>query len=324
MACTIRVQDVLDLYRNVATLNSVLGNPVAGYGGNNPAINIANEVLQEILAEDMPWKFNRVKPAAFIVNQLQQDYVTSITNLGWLENGTRLNSSDTSIPPAVRGVEQVRELLQCSVQGIPGQISWVFNSEAICGTWTANTKFANPSGLSALPIQPLNQIRDSNGNIQAVTTFGTTGTNPPTWVTTPGQSTTDGTVTWTCIDPNGIAFRLSPLPSQNGNVWQIQPYYQAKPQLITAVSQTWAPIPDEFAFVYKQGFYAKALKLAEDDHWEKEYLAFEMMIKKAVGGADRESESFSMYPSRGLQYPAVGGSPESFAGAPPGTFNPLW
>jgi hypothetical protein len=172
-------------------------------------------------------------------------------------------------------------------------------------------------------VQPFTQIRDANGNIQVITSYGTTGSTQPTWATTPGQTTTDGTVTWTCIDPNGITFRLSPLPPQNGQVWQVQPYYQMKPTIITSIGQTWAPIPDDLSYVYKQGFFAKALKLAEDPRWEKEYALFEGMIKKAVGSADREAESFGMYPSRGLQGGGgQGSSPNDYSGAPPGTFTP--
>jgi hypothetical protein len=46
-------------------------------------------------------------------------------------------------------------------------------------------------------------ITDSNGNIQKATTAGTTGSGVhPTWNTTPGQTTVDNTVTWTCLGPN--------------------------------------------------------------------------------------------------------------------------
>ncbi len=41
------------------------------------------------------------------------------------------------------------------------------------------------------------RIRDSNGNVQVVTTGGTSGASAPSWNTTPGLTTTDGTVTWT-------------------------------------------------------------------------------------------------------------------------------
>src|ERR1700733_4430751 len=40
-------------------------------------------------------------------------------------------------------------------------------------------------------------ILSSNGNLQLVTTTGTSGSLPPTWSTTPGTTTVDNTVTWT-------------------------------------------------------------------------------------------------------------------------------
>jgi hypothetical protein len=43
------------------------------------------------------------------------------------------------------------------------------------------------------------QIKDSNGNVQEVTTAGTSGSGShPTWGTNGGSTTTDNTVTWTC------------------------------------------------------------------------------------------------------------------------------
>jgi hypothetical protein len=42
------------------------------------------------------------------------------------------------------------------------------------------------------------KIRDSNGNVEQVTTAGTSGSSQPTWVTTIGHTTTDGsTLVWT-------------------------------------------------------------------------------------------------------------------------------
>jgi hypothetical protein len=41
-------------------------------------------------------------------------------------------------------------------------------------------------------------VIDANGNLQEVTTAGTTGASAPAWATTVGATTTDGTVTWTC------------------------------------------------------------------------------------------------------------------------------
>jgi len=57
------------------------------------------------------------------------------------------------------------------------------------GAWPASTTLA--VGYT---------IVDSNGNVQTVTTAGTTKAAPhPTWSTTGGQTTTDNSVTWTCV-----------------------------------------------------------------------------------------------------------------------------
>lgn len=42
-------------------------------------------------------------------------------------------------------------------------------------------------------------ITDSNGNLQRVTTSGTSGSSEPTWATAVGSNTTDGGVTWQCL-----------------------------------------------------------------------------------------------------------------------------
>ena len=46
---------------------------------------------------------------------------------------------------------------------------------------------------------------DSNGNSQCCTTAGTTGSSFPSWNVTTGQTTTDGTVTWTNNGPIGLS-----------------------------------------------------------------------------------------------------------------------
>lgn len=54
--------------------------------------------------------------------------------------------------------------------------------------WTANTFYSLVS-----------VVIDSNGNLQQVTTAGKTGTVHPTWATSVGVTTTDGTAVWTMI-----------------------------------------------------------------------------------------------------------------------------
>ena len=64
-------------------------------------------------------------------------------------------------------------------------------------------------------------ILDSAGNTQLVTTAGTSGTGAhPTWATSSGSTTTDGTVTWTLMQVGVAAiaadFLLMPSGANNG------------------------------------------------------------------------------------------------------------
>ncbi|MFZ0319362.1 MAG: hypothetical protein WAL56_09560 [Candidatus Sulfotelmatobacter sp.] len=70
-----------------------------------------------------------------------------------------------------------------------GTVHWVNQgnlSAAALSTWPSNHLYTRPNP----------RIVDSNGNVEIVNTAGTTGGSPPTWSTTPGVLTTDGTVTW--------------------------------------------------------------------------------------------------------------------------------
>ena len=57
--------------------------------------------------------------------------------------------------------------------------------------WQADTYYTT-SGL----------IVDPNGNVQQVTVYGNTGGTVPTFATTPGNQTSDGSVVWTCLGPS--------------------------------------------------------------------------------------------------------------------------
>src|SRR5208283_4248251 len=52
-------------------------------------------------------------------------------------------------------------------------------------------------------------ILDSNQNLQWVTIGGTTGATQPSWATTIGTTTIDGSVTWTCLGPGTLVSTAS-------------------------------------------------------------------------------------------------------------------
>lgn len=79
-------------------------------------------------------------------------------------------------------------------QTVDGTIIW-FNYGPV-GTWAASTTFGDIPSETGV-------ILDSNQNLQYVSNNagGTSGGSDPTWATAIGATTTDGTLTWTCLGP---------------------------------------------------------------------------------------------------------------------------
>ena len=78
----------------------------------------------------------------------------------------------------------------------PNQITWIDQGSltAPFSTWAPLTSY----------ITPLIKILDPNGNVQALTTTGTTSASP-TWSTIPGTTTPDGSAVWMNVGALGTA-----------------------------------------------------------------------------------------------------------------------
>ena len=105
------------------------------------------------------------------------------------------------------------------------QIPQLVNGFILSGSATTITQFGGttqdgsvqwrnigaPASWEPISYFPLSQvILDSNGNWQYISsasggaTYGTTGSTQPTWSTVIGGTTTDGTITWTCLGPGTV------------------------------------------------------------------------------------------------------------------------
>src|SRR5580692_7883018 len=114
------VQQIAQQMKANPEFYNVLGGS-AGWG-NEPMLTIANEVMSRILAENMPWKWNRKVVPPFLTVSLQQDYCSQLTDIGWLEDGWMVDinnstSNNNGAPKPVRSFETVRDLAQTSAQG---------------------------------------------------------------------------------------------------------------------------------------------------------------------------------------------------------------
>ena len=69
------------------------------------------------------------------------------------------------------------------------------------------------------------------------------------------------------LDNNGgtITFRLLPVPDK---IYTVVPYFQNRiPSLFTSLTQTWAPIPDHFSYLYNYGFLALSMAYVGDQRF---------------------------------------------------------
>lgn len=223
MASTITLQAVVDWSRTFTKLI-----PIVGVGGftNEPALTIANNVMQEILAAPFNWKFNRVSLASFITIDKTQDYTRTVADVGWLESCVLEEEASTATLKPTHEIEVVQML-------------------------------------------PKESLLDNPSKVAAISETSTT-----------------------------VDFRFWQVPSTT--VWRAYITYQAKAPLKTALTNTWTPIPDELAYVYRQGFLAMALMHADDVRAPIEYQKFQLMIQKALGQKDLELQHESWFPDRAI------------------------
>ena len=218
---TIQLQELVDDAKSMADLAPALA--TGGYS-DLPALSAANDVMQNMVAggpEGQPfnWKWNRMVETPFFLNSWQQDYfIPNLVTLGWLESCTASNFSTTQFPKPIRPIEVKRDLLIVSTQmSQVAKICWMQNDTMLSGTWgqteilsatgLANpgpgVVITNPSGLSAMPINPTTQVKDAVGNLWVVTQYGTCGSFNPFNLVSSAVSITGGVVTVTV--QNGLS-----------------------------------------------------------------------------------------------------------------------
>ena len=311
---TLTIQNLIDYVRCFDWCVPTVG--LAGYD-DEPSLSFANDIIQKIIAKNNPWKWNSYVAPVFYTQPYQQDYPTNIpsSTMGWLESATFTdinNPAGTSQYFVQPPIQCVARLLPTYVIGIPDEVSWLLNRNAQTGVWPGPNQLYQPPLISeggGPGSNPLTAITDTNGNIQLVTTYGETGNVEPTWPyaqTSPGITTQDGTVVWTVMDPLGVAFRVNRLATYGSNVWQFNITYQQKPPLLTQLTQTFAPVPDELQFLIKQGFLAYCYKKADHKTFQTEYAQWLEDIQEALEESDRETQTFGFYPSQALQSPGGG------------------
>jgi hypothetical protein len=85
-----------------------------------------------------------------------------------------------------------------------------------------------------------------------------------------------------------ITFRLYPVPDSGYTVTVI---YQKVPTLFASTTQTWAPIPDQYAYVFNAGFLATALEMVDDARFAPQQEMFLRSLVAACSGLDETQKN---------------------------------
>ena len=324
------IQNLVDMARSIGDLAPTL--PTGG-AYETVALMATNSAMTSMLAGSargcrFNFKFNRIIIPPFFVNSWQQDYASSVVNLGWLESCGAYNTSSSQQPKPYRTIECKRDILITNAQTANiAKISWMQNDTLTYGIWGetavlsltgltnpgSGVTYTDPAGAISTPANPITQVQDAFGNLWILTKYGTCGsTNPfltnlnPVYPslsspTTVATTATDGGVTWTAVNPKGQGFRLNPLPPQTGPVWQVAPIGQARIAQFTKLGQFVEPIPDDYFEYFRTGFFAYCYRSSPDpktrQKFDSEFKLWMQALDNAVSQGSREDDDWGFVPS---------------------------
>jgi hypothetical protein len=122
------------------------------------------------------------------------------------ETGTATTGNGTSgaIVPAwstTLGAITVDAGAQWECRGSSVQVNGIAAPASAPNVTQAPAPSIYPAWAAATWYAPLFVIRDSNNNLQQLTTGGITGGSAPAWAIVAGTPTTDGTAVWNCLGP---------------------------------------------------------------------------------------------------------------------------
>jgi hypothetical protein len=234
--------------------------------GDLTALELANQVMADLITERYNWKWNRATAVPFLTNSWQQDYPQPAQPggpIGWGEDGTLIDINNSALPKPIWGISWRRGLSPTSTSAWRiANVCWMYNASLQLGTWPgAGVTFYPLLTQGAQEQNPIMSMTDVNGNILIVTGFGTTGSTAPQLPinSAEGQTVTDGSVTWTCVSPTSQGFRLDNLPNATGPTYKVVLPYQLDPPRFTNLQQTLAPIPDSFSRHFYRGLASECL-----------------------------------------------------------------
>lgn len=304
--------------------------PLSGVGGytNEPALSLCNDTMSEIFFSQIDWKWNRASAPLFVTALNKQDYIISgavAFTLGQTSTGASIalasanGITESGNTVTVNTLEPHRFSAGDTVY-MSGNTVAAYNSTftdtgsstAWSGGWTILTvpttksfTFTHASSglatsgapgitdFSWLASASMVQMNDTGSPqdgriIQAVKELSVWSkvANPEKVAVI--QDNNDGTLT--------VRFQYVP----GNTVWGVTLVYQKKQPLKTTLSDTWAPIPDHYSALYRQGLLYRMYRYLNSNQQNVEFQKFQVEIQKASGATDREASNIHVVPEYSL------------------------
>lgn len=321
MPSTLTVQQVVDWARAYSKLSPVFG--VGGFS-QQPALAFANDVVAEIITAPLNWKFNRrVLPTFATTKGVQDVGVTgaavwavgqsppaggapvALSPVGASQSGS-IATITTTVPHGLSVGQQVN---------VAGMVVSGYNGIGVPGVGKftvlsvpSATTFTYEPGVTGLSVSGAPGVLDFNWIESATVADASTTITPApqfiiesvNYVEPSGDMGNPSKVCAVADDGAGtVTFRFWPVPGSF--VWLANVVYQAKPPVLTAMSQTFDPVPDELNHVIRAGFLAMAMRHAADPRADTQYALFRSKLMEALNSKDREPRNEGLYPWRGIQ-----------------------
>lgn len=266
MAVTITLQNTVNF-----ALPYVQFRPLAIGASNEPAITIANTVMQTILGPPFKWWFNR-NQIGLLLGPGQQDYPIFMWNPnqtvgrpGWITIDSQsytqhmaLSSGTTGASPPAWNIFLDGVTQDNTVQWINQGYVGTYGSSAVGNdpiAWIEGGTIIDPNGIPhELTVKIDLQVETAQSLPLFVSHWGGYGTE------------------------DAFNIRFFTVPDQPYTVYLV---YQVRARLFTSLADLWFPIPDNYSFIYQFGFLALAAAYADDPR----FLQFSQMFKGHLLGA---------------------------------------
>jgi hypothetical protein len=319
---TITVQQVVNYASQHTELMPLIS--VGGYT-NEPALSIANDVLSELLGQPFPWKFNRKAAPVLVTQQWKQDYkfagasaftqnggaaiglasANAITESSFVVTVNTIEAHNFSVGDTVYMTGNTVAAYNSAFSSTPSGSAWTGGWVITATPTTTSFKFTHAtSGLAASGAPGITDL----GWLESATMVNMNDTSAAQYVwflqavrmlePSNRQFLPDRVAAIADDGAGTLTIRLQFLPGPQP--LGVTLVYQQRPTLITSLSSTWAPFPDEFAYVYRQLFLAHAYRFANSGRADVEYQKAMAGIAKALGTNDREQSDEYITPEGSL------------------------